>query len=175
MTSERKKTISTTQKKTKVIITRLCTGKPGIKLFPLIDIKIANFLISGYGDGYDEEDDDQYEMDSLEDATTTEDGTKDDNNIYKDMTRTRFVEPKNEAPTQEITFVIFSKARSITGITDQGVPILEEPYVPNKNRTKTAAENFVPNFLPLHRKDEKNPKLKLTWDSNRRIINGARR
>lgn len=48
------------------------------------------FLFSGFGDTYDEEDEEQYDLDSLEDATAEETDKKDDdNNIYKDMTRPR--------------------------------------------------------------------------------------
>lgn len=55
--------------------------------------KSSLILISGYGDSYDEEDDDQYDLDELEDVippTEEEEKKDDDNNIYKDMTRVRF-------------------------------------------------------------------------------------
>lgn len=66
-----------------------------------------------------------------------------------------------------------SKARSIAGATDQGVPILEESYAARRNRTRTAVDDYVTNVLK--NKDEKDPKLKLTWDSNGRRISGPRR
>lgn len=47
-------------------------------------------FISGYGDTYDEdEDDDQYDLESMEDPTA-DTQNEDENNIYKDMTRPRF-------------------------------------------------------------------------------------
>lgn len=46
-------------------------------------------LISGYGDIYDDEDD-EYDLEDVEGAPA-ETKKDDDNNIYKDMTRTRFV------------------------------------------------------------------------------------
>ncbi|CRL03371.1 CLUMA_CG016265, isoform B [Clunio marinus] len=110
---------------------------------------------SGYGDSY--EDDELY--DDLEDDMEEkpldvhkENDDDDDNNIYKDMTRTR-------------------KTRSIVEITNQGVPVLEEPYTTHRNPTKSSlvAANALEN------QDEKNPRLKLTWHNNQRIFNGPRR
>lgn len=147
----------TTQKKTKVIITRLCTGEPGIKSFPLIDIEIMNFLISGYGDSYDEEDDDQYEMDSLEDATTTEDGTKDDNNIYKDMTRTRFVESNNEIPTQEITLSFSARRDPSRVLPTRAFPSSRSPTSPIKIEQKLPQRILCPTSSPSTEKTRKIP------------------
>lgn len=57
------------------------------------------------------------------------------------------------------------KTRAITGITDQGVPILEESYELRKNRTRNSNDDALKNVvLP----NGKNPKLKLTWDNSRR-------
>lgn len=61
----------------------------GINLFNLFGCVIIGAIIhSGYGDSYDDEDDDQYDLEELgdEQSATQKD---DDNNIYKDMTRTR--------------------------------------------------------------------------------------
>lgn len=68
------------------------------------------------------------------------------------------------------------KTRSIAGLTEQGVPIVEEPYVPRRNRTKpksTHVNDFVTSIL-LGKDTENDPKLKLRWDSNR-DINSPRR
>ena len=135
---------------------------------------IIDFQFSGYGDTYDE-DDDEYDSDSLEDAPT--EGKKDDdNNIYKDMTRTRFGTAVVKCTFDYyVNLPTFRKTRSITGVTDQGVPIREEPYVLRKNRSRNPTDNYAANILlpNSQQRDEKNPKLKLTWDNNRR--NGPRR
>lgn len=98
----------------------------------------------GYHSGYGEEYDDEYDLDSLEDLIDPESDKKDDeNNIYKDMAKhTR-------------------KTRSLTGITEQGVPIHEEPYYLRRNRTKS--------------QQDKHPKLKLTWNGQYRNLNSPRR
>ncbi|KAG5677443.1 hypothetical protein PVAND_007201 [Polypedilum vanderplanki] len=99
----------------------------------------------GYPSGYgDDEYDDEYDLDSLEDSEDIHKTEKDDNNnIYEDMKK------------------LTRKTRSITGITEQGIPILEEPYALRRNRTK---------LNELNR--EKNPRLKLTWNGNHRNIHG---
>ena len=72
------------------------------------------------------------------------------------------------------------KTRSIGELTEQGVTILEEPYVPRRNRTKpktTHANDFVTSILlgkNNENENENDPKLKLRWDSNR-DINSPRR
>ena len=68
------------------------------------------------------------------------------------------------------------KTRSIAGLTEQGVPIVDEAYVPRRNRTKpksTHVNDFVTSIL-LGKDSENDPKLKLRWDNNR-DINSPRR
>lgn len=69
--------------------------------------------------------------------------------------------------------VLFSrKARSIAGITNQGVPIIEEPYMQRINRSRSSTDDSEANILSAN---GKNPKLKLTWDGSRRNYYGNRR
>lgn len=68
-----------------------------------------------------------------------------------------------------LIFFGYRKTRSIAGLTEQGVPIVDEAYVPRRNRTKpksTHVNDFVTNIL-LGKDNENDPKLKLRWDSNR--------
>lgn len=62
------------------------------------------------------------------------------------------------------------KTRSITSITEQGIPIIEESYADHRrNRTKL--------IKGIDTKREKNPSLKLTWNgqTHSRHINSHRR
>lgn len=56
-------------------------------------IFLCPFSGSGYGEISDEDDDEQYDTDSLESALPAA-AQKDDNNIYKDMLSIRFVREK---------------------------------------------------------------------------------
>jgi hypothetical protein len=129
-------------------------------------------LISGYGDTYDDEDDEEHYDDSLEDVPTEVKKDDDDNNnIYKDMTKSRFVFLLTFSwNKKKMIGKILRKTRAISGVTMQGVPILEEPYVSRKNRTRTAS-----GVILLNERDETNPRLKLTWDNSRRNVNSPRR
>jgi hypothetical protein len=110
-----------------------------------------------------EEDDDEVEND-LE--TQTDNGS----NIYKDVMKharfaSNFICLSSFFKKKINCFTNFS--RKTRSVTQQGVPILEEPYLPRRNHTKSM------NKIDANR--DKNPKLKLTWNGQSRNANGVHR